>query len=121
MNYRYVEHPQNPYIECLPGDGLLASERDALELVAACGEYQASRLMLHAVNLPDDFYHLRTGLAGAVLQKFANYLLKVAAVLTPELVNQGRFKEMVLEANRGNRGFHVFYDREQAEEWLVRE
>lgn len=96
----------------------LSSEQDALELVAACGEYNTDRVMLHASNLTDDFYQLRTGLAGAVLQKFANYRIRAAAVLTPELVNQGRFKEMVLEANRGNQ-FRVFYDRESAEAWLT--
>jgi hypothetical protein len=41
-------------------------------------------------------------------------------VLTPELVNQGRFREMVLEANKGNQ-FRVFYQREAAELWLAGE
>ncbi len=119
MNYHVVEHTQNRYIECLPDGGQIASERDALDLIAACGENQTNRLLLYAGNLADDFYHLKTGLAGTVLQKFTNYWVKVAAVLTPELVNQGRFREMVLEANRSNRDFHVFYDREKAEAWLV--
>ncbi len=121
MNYRVIEHVQNIYIECLPDGGRIESERDALDLVAACGENQANRLLLHAENLSEDFFHLKTGLAGAVLQKFVNYYVKVAAVLTPELVNQGRFQEMVLEANRSNRSFQVFYDREKAEAWLVKD
>ena len=120
MNYRLVEHILNGYIECLPGGGRIESESDALDLVAACGENQVQRLLLHAENLADDFYHLRTGLAGTVLLKFVTYSIKVAAVLTPEQVNQGRFREMVLEANRSNRHFHVFYEREKAEEWLIR-
>lgn len=120
MNYHLVEHPQNNFVEALAGDGLIASEQDALDLVGACGEYRVQRLLIHAENLHDDFYRLRTGLAGAVLGKFSTYMLKVAAVLTPELVKQGRFEEMVLEANRSNRLFHVFYDRESAVEWLVR-
>lgn len=119
MNYRLVEHPQNQYVEALAGDGRIESENDALELVAACGEFQTHRLLIHAENLTDDFYRLRTGLAGAVLQKFVNYSVKVAAVLPPELVNQGRFQEMALEANRSNRLFHIFHERERAEAWLV--
>lgn len=120
MNYRLVEHPQNNFVEILPGDGRIESEADELDLVGACGEYRVQRLLLYAENLSEDFFHLRTGLAGEVLLKFSNYHIKFAAVLTPELVNQGRFQEMVLEANRSNNQFHVFYDREQAIEWLVK-
>src|SRR5512145_266838 len=106
--YRLVNHPSHPYLECLPGEARLDSERAALELVAACIENGTDRLLLHAENLTGDFYRLQTGLAGAILLKFSNYRLRVAAVLTPELVNQGRFQEMVLETNRG-RQFRVFY------------
>lgn len=119
MNYRLVEHAQNPYVECLPGGGRIEKENDALDLVAACGEYQTHRLLLYAENVAEDFFNLRSGLAGAVLQKFANYRIKTAAVLPPERVNPGRFGEMALEANRSNRLFHIFHAREQAEAWLV--
>jgi PadR family transcriptional regulator AphA len=119
MNYRLVENAQNNYVEALAGDSRIEKENDALDLVAACVEFRTHRLLLDAENLPEDFYHLHTGLAGAVLQKFANYAIKVAAVLSPELVKQGKLQEMVLEANRSNQMFHVFYDREKAVEWLV--
>ncbi len=118
MEYRLISHSLNPYLDCVPGEEKLASERDALDLIAACVENGTNRIMLHAENLTDDFYHLRTGLAGEILQKFSNYWIKAAAVLTPELVDQGRFREMVLEANRGNQ-FRVFFDTEAAEKWLV--
>jgi PadR family transcriptional regulator AphA len=118
MEYQLVMTNSESYLDCLPGEQRLESEADALDLVAACGEHGTSRLMLHAENLTDDFYRLQSGLAGQVLLKFSNYRLKVAAVLTPELVNQGRFREMVLETNRGNQ-FRIFYDRSSAEQWLV--
>ena len=73
--------------------------------------------MLHAENLSADFYDLSSGLAGAILLKFVNYRLKVAVVLTPQLVGQGKFHEMVIETNRGS-DFRVFYERASAESWL---
>ncbi|RPH75218.1 DUF4180 domain-containing protein [bacterium] len=121
MRFRVVNLTGNKYIECLPDGGLIESERDALDLVAICGENQIHRLMIHASNLADDFYHLSTGLAGTVLLKFSNYSVKVAAILPPEQATQGYFKDMVLEANRRNRLFHVFYDPKKAGEWLVAE
>jgi hypothetical protein len=120
MTYHLIQHPTNPYLETLPGDGQIAGEQDALDLIGACGEYGIPRLMLHAENLPEDFYDLCSGLAGALLLKFSNYRIKVAAVLPPERANQGRFGEMALEANRSNRGFHIFPDRPSAEAWLVK-
>jgi PadR family transcriptional regulator, regulatory protein AphA len=118
MDYRYVTHGNIRFVECLPEGGIIASEVDALDLVAACGEHLCPRLLLHASNLTPDFYNLRSGLAGAVLLKFTNYRIQAAAILTPELAEQGRFGEMVLESNRGNQ-FRVFYDRVSAEEWLA--
>jgi PadR family transcriptional regulator, regulatory protein AphA len=119
MNYQFISNEHATYVECLPDGGTIESEADALDLVAACGEYQCHRLLLHASNLTPDFYNLRSGLAGAVLLKFSNYRVQAAAILTPELAEQGRFGEMVLESNRGSQ-FRVFYDRASAEEWLAR-
>lgn len=120
MNYQIVEAGNCKYIECLVGGPKIESEQDALELVAICGEYETNLLMFHGENLPDDFFRLRTGLAGNILQKFANYHLKAAAVIPAELVSQGRFREMALEANRGQH-FRIFSDRKDAEEWLIKE
>jgi PadR family transcriptional regulator, regulatory protein AphA len=118
MCYRLMNKNNQSFLECLPGKVQLASERDVLDLLTACGEYGTNQVMLHSANLTDDFYRLSTGLAGMILQKFSNYRIRAAAILTPELVNQGRFREMVSEANRGNQ-FHVYYEREAAERWLT--
>lgn len=119
VDYRSVEHAKNNFVECLTGSGIIASERDALDLVAACGENHVQRLLLHAENLSPDFFNLKTGLAGAVLLKFTIYSIKLAAVLTPEQVNQGRFKEMAMEVNRSNQEFHIFLERDKAIDWLT--
>jgi PadR family transcriptional regulator, regulatory protein AphA len=120
MNYQAVTRENQTYIEACPDGALLAGEREAMELIEACAGCQTHRILLTAANLPEDFYNLKTGIAGQVLQKFAMYRMRVAAILTPELVGTGRFSEMVLEANRGSI-FRVFYDREKAEQWLFRD
>jgi hypothetical protein len=120
VNYRLADVGSNPYIECLPDGGQIENERDALDLVAACGEYRADRLLIHAENLTEDFFNLKTGLAGAVLLKFSNYAIRVALLLAPEAIS-GRFGEMAMEANRVNRAFHVFFEHEAAETWLAKD
>jgi PadR family transcriptional regulator, regulatory protein AphA len=117
MNTRLNHYNDTLYIECLPGDGNLDSETRAIELITACAEDETQNLLIHAEALTPDFFNLRTGIAGAILQKFSNYHIRAALILSPEQANQGRFGEMVLEANRGNQ-FRVFISREQAETWL---
>jgi len=106
------------YLECEPQGGVIQTESDALDLVAACGENGTYNLLIHADNLPEAFYDLRTGLAGAILLKFSNYRLRVAVILDPVKSSQGRFGEMVLETNRGDQ-FRVFSSPESAEAWLL--
>lgn len=117
MQTQLVESNGNTILECLPEGGVIASEADALDLVALCGEHQVDRVLLHATNLAEDFYFLRTGLAGAVLLKLGNYRIRAAAVLAPKLVSRGHFREFVMETNQGS-DFRVFYERELALKWL---
>ena len=118
MDTKLVEKNGRTYLECLPDEWQLASEQDALDLVAACGEYETERLLLHAASLPDTFYDLKTRLAGDAMLKFSNYRIRVAAIIPAERSSQGRFGEMVMETNRGNQ-FRVYPTREEAEQWLL--
>jgi PadR family transcriptional regulator AphA len=117
MEYTLVDINAHPYIECLPDGGLLASEQDVLDLVAACGENDTDLLMLHVENLPEDFFRLSSGLLGAVLLKFNNYRIRAAAVIPPERLS-GRFAEFAVETNWGSE-FRVYATRAEAELWLT--
>lgn len=105
-------------VETLPGSGFIAEEADVLDLVAACGEHQADRLLINQENIPDAFYDLRTGLAGRVLLKLTIYRIKAAAVVDSGLSKKGKFFDFALETNRGNL-FRVFQTREEAVDWLL--
>jgi PadR family transcriptional regulator, regulatory protein AphA len=105
------------YMEGDAAEQFLQTERDAVELIGLCGEQDTHRLLLHATNLPDQFFDLKSGLAGAILQKFVNYHMKVALIIPPDLL-QGKFRDYVLEANRG-RHFRSFNARAEAERWLT--
>jgi PadR family transcriptional regulator AphA len=120
MNAILIEHNGKKIVECLPDGGLLDSDSSALELVAACGEHQTHRLLLPAGSLSPDFFHLRSGVAGAVLLKFSNYRIHAAAVIDPQQVGEGKFKDWVLETNRG-RDFRVFFERQAAADWLAKD
>lgn len=118
MKYKLIERNNKKYIECNSAETLLRSEQDVLDLIVACSENNTHLLMLHSEVLSDDFFKLRTGMAGQVLQKFINYQVKVAVVLTREQKIKGKFKELIAESNRGN-DFRVFINIPEAENWLL--
>lgn len=120
MNYKIVENGNKKYIEVISAEPPLSTEQDAVDIVALCKENDSDLLLLHSQALSEDFFKLRTGVAGQMIQKWINYRVKTAAVIPKELVLQGKFKEMAFESNKSNH-FRVFETRDDAENWLLNE
>jgi hypothetical protein len=75
-------------------------------------------LLLDESQLGPDFFDLRTGLAGEVLQKFTNYRVRLAIVVADSTAYGSRFSELVREHR--NHNAVRFYDTEQrARQWLA--
>ncbi len=102
-------------LECLEPIG---STGDALELVSACIEHDATRLLIDDRQLPPAFFELRSGFAGEFVQKLVNYRMQLAVVFSDVSKHGERFEQFVGEARRG-RGFRAFDDRETALAWLA--
>ncbi|WP_055669013.1 DUF4180 domain-containing protein [Desnuesiella massiliensis] len=118
MNYQVIEKDNKRYIKCASAETPLRTERDALDLIAASFENNTPLMIIHEEALSEDFFNLRTGLAGTVLQKFMNYHIKVAAIISSEEKINDRFREMALEANKGN-DFRVYKNITEAENWIL--
>lgn len=119
MNYQVVETANGRYIELFSCETPVQSTQDALELVGLCGQHDASRIMIHAAALSEEFFQLRTGVAGEILQKLVNYHIKAAAVMPDLAAMRGKFRDMAAEAGRGSQ-FRVFDNRQEAESWLLK-
>lgn len=119
MNYKIIENGTKKYLELVSAETPLSTEQNAVDLVTLCLENDTNLLMLHNDTLSEDFFQLKTGIAGKILQKFITYHIKTAAIIPKNLVNKGKFKEMVLESNKGNQ-FRVFETKEDAESWLLK-
>ncbi len=117
MNYQVIVRNGQKYVKLIPKEGLVASESDGRTLVQFCAEGDTNLLMLPFACLAPEFLRLSTGVAGLVLQKLTNYSIRAAAVLDTAAI-KGKFKDFMLEANRGQ-SFRVFDSEEQAEQWLI--
>ncbi|MDD2459372.1 MAG: DUF4180 domain-containing protein [Eubacteriales bacterium] len=107
-----------PVLELSGETAVIGSEQDALDLLALCGEHQAQGILASTSLFHDDFYRLKTGIAGAILQKLANYQVRLALVRQPEQKIKGKFMEFVHESNNGSH-FAVLDNREDAIHWLM--
>jgi hypothetical protein len=89
------------YFVC-PADGKkLRSDRDAVDLI---GEAHGFDLIAIPVErLDPDFFRLKTGVAGAMLQKFMTYGRRVAIVgdILRYVEESASLRDFVVEANRG--------------------
>lgn len=117
MNYRVVNKNNNKYIEFVSDLRKLSSEQDVLDYISKCMENDVYTIILHSNVLSEDFFNLKTGLAGMALQKFINYNVKVAVIIEDEEKLNERFKEMIMEANKGNH-FRTFKNIADAEIWI---
>lgn len=81
--------------------------RDALDLIANANVEGANRIIIYAHQLPDAFFSLSTGMAGEILQKCANYRVKLAVVGDFSHHESRSLRAFIAESNRGNLAFFV--------------
>lgn len=76
---------------------------DAIDLMSAASEKQAALVAIPLERLDDDFFELRTGIAGALAQKFATYGMRVAIVgdISHKIETSKSLAAFVAESNRG--------------------
>jgi hypothetical protein len=81
----------------------LRTGQDAVDLMSAASERRASWIAIPAARLGDEFFELRTRIAGEITQKFAIYGAKVAVVgdISSRVAMSHSLASFVAEANRG--------------------
>ena len=82
---------------------VLRSERDALDVLGQ-GSYEGAQLVAVPVAALDpSFFTLSSGLAGAIVQKFAQYGMPLAIIgdLSPFTAGSEPLRDWVRESNQG--------------------
>ena len=93
--------------------------RDVTDIAGALGAaMEKGGLLLDERELGANFFDLRTGLAGEVLQKFTNYRVRLAIVVADGLAYGGRFNELVRE-HRTHNAVRFFETEQLARQWLT--
>ena len=76
--------------------------QDTLDLMANLDTQGARSIILHERNLIEDFFDLRSGFAGEILQKFSTYRMKLAIIGEFDKYISKSLRAFIVESNRGN-------------------
>ena len=93
----------------------IASPADIADALSA--SIDAGGLVLDESQFGADFFDLRTGLAGDVFQRFANYRARLAIVVANPSAYGGRFSELIHE-HRAHKQVRFFANDQLARQWL---
>ena len=103
MNIDIIERDGTTIAEVASDEVVVATEQDAVDLIGNASYQGASHVLLNEAHLASEFFDLACGLAGEVLQKFANYRMGLVVVGDFENVESRSLRAFVLESNRGDR------------------
>jgi hypothetical protein len=66
--------------EVISADIIIKNAEDGLDLLGNLYYQDFDRIILHEKNIIPDFFDLKNGMAGEILQKFSNYRVRLAIV-----------------------------------------
>ena len=98
----------------------LRTDRDAVDLIGEAFHARSQITVIPVARLDEDFFRLRTGVAGAFVSKFVQYHVKLVIFgdISAYLAESEALRDFVREANRG-KDFWFVSTREEMEERLL--
>ena len=95
-------------LRCTPDGPLLDGEQSALDLIGDAMGQDAELVAVPVERVADEFFRLRSGIAGAVMQKFVNYRVRLAVVgdVSQHIAESTALRDFVHETNNGG---HIWF------------
>ena len=91
-------------IAVLKSPGVMIREtQDALDLMAYAGEMKSNRIILNEAQITPEFFDLKTGLAGEILQKFSTYDFQLTIVGDFSKYKSKSLRDFIYESNKYGR------------------
>ena len=85
--------------------------QDALDLMANCRYQGAESIIIREENITQDFFDLKSGIAGEVLQKFSNYRMRIAIIGDYSKYKSKSLRDFIFESNKiGSTNFVNSFD-----------
>lgn len=93
-------------------DTIIKTAEDALDVLANLYYQDFDKIILHQKDITPDFFDLKNGMAGEILQKFSNYRVRLAIVGDFSQYTGKSIKDFIYESNKGR---HINFVNSTAE------
>ena len=91
-------------IAVLRSDDLMILEvQDALDMMADAGSHDLNCIIVNENNITPEFFDLKTGIAGEILQKFSTYNFRLAIVGDFSRYHSKSLRDFIYESNKYSR------------------
>jgi hypothetical protein len=80
---------------------IIANAQDGLDLLGNLYYQGFDKIIVHQKNITPDFFDLKTGMAGEILQKFSNYRVRLAIVGDYSQYTSKSLSDFIFESNKG--------------------
>lgn len=114
IRLEFIEHHKNDSkVAIISSEEIVINNvNDALDLMANVRYQGNDKVLLRKEQIIDDFFDLKTGLAGEILQKFTTYQLRVAIVGEFTGYNSKSLNDFIYECNQGDK---ILFKNSEAE------
>ncbi|MEU7057114.1 DUF4180 domain-containing protein [Streptomyces sp. NPDC046197] len=91
-------------LRCAPGGPPLDGESAALDLIGDAMGRDAELVAVPVERVCEEFFRLRSGVAGAIVQKFVNYRLRLVVMgdISRHVESSAALRDFVYESNGGH-------------------
>lgn len=87
--------------ELKSNDLLINNAEDGLDLLGELYYQGFDAILIYEKNITPDFFELKNGIAGEILQKFSNYRMRLTIVGNFEKYSSKSLKDFIYESNKG--------------------
>lgn len=87
--------------EIIADDVLIETIEDGLDLMGNMYYQGFDKIIIQEKNITPDFFDLKNGMAGEILQKFSNYRIQLAIVGNFEKYTSKSLQDFIRESNEG--------------------
>lgn len=87
--------------EVLSDTTIIQTAEDGLDLLGNLYYQGFDRMIVYSKNITPDFFDLKNGLAGEILQKFSNYRIRLAIVGDFSSYTSKSITDFMFESNNG--------------------
>jgi hypothetical protein len=79
---------------------IIGDTQDALDMMADARELDSGIVIIHEHQVNPEFFDLKSGIAGDILQKFSNYRMKLAIVGNFTKYQSKSLRDFIFESNK---------------------